>query len=572
MRVTLQHGLLAALTLLLLLAAVRIQTQSQQIDNYASVLSTLHQEVDTNKHNDELLKAEVGRLQRLLDRRAGTTVDGGAPNATGVGVSSAVEDASDAEERLLSAHSKWDWVEIAKEFLTIWPSVEQAQLKSAVASCNDNGTMYCQRLQVFEGSLYITDYRAIFFDRHYAPSRILPLLETLRRHPKLPDIDIVVAGNDEPRVPAVPGDRHRWSTLVRRYPGGVDGKQPPAIFASTVNRGTFDLPWLDFAWFFPRRPHKLRTPPWSKLHGQLVKAGGSVGWGSKIELAMHTGNVGSPYRKVLAEVTKANPETMFVNELFIGDHGRITKTCVELGLHRVGGFQQHKCFMPFSDQCGYKYLLNSASIGYANKFKSLLLCGSVVIYVRDGMRHKEFYEYGLLSGVHYVSVDRAQDVPAMVRWLRENDAYAQAVAKAGRARMMALDVGGVTDFLAELLTQYASRQRFAVKPQPGAVRIECEDDLWRHYSLDRVWMSNYLMQDNSTCVHPPAPGARLGPPGWGGSYAGSKPRCLASHDMGPKAQPDACNFKKPFSTAESWEPFDRFPKPHPKDWQHWMTG
>ena len=228
--------------------------------------------------------------------------------------------------------------------------------------------------------------------------------------------------------------------------------------------------------------------------------------------------------------------------------------------------------MPFSDQCGYKYLLNSASIGYANKFKSLLLCGSVVIYVRDGMRHKEFYEYGLLSGVHYVSVDRAQDVPAMVRWLRENDAYAQAVAKAGRARMMALDVGGVTDFLAELLTQYASRQRFAVKPQPGAVRIECEDDLWRHYSLDRVWMSNYLMQDNSTCVHPPAPGARLGPPGWGGSYAGSKPRCLASHDMGPKAQPDACNFKKPFSTAESWEPFDRFPKPHPKDWQHWMTG
>ena len=38
----------------------------------------------------------------------------------------------------------------------------------------------------------------------------------------------------------------------------------------------------------------------------------------------------------------------------------------------------------------YKYLLNSASIGYANKLKSLLLCGSVVLYVRDGMRHKEF--------------------------------------------------------------------------------------------------------------------------------------------------------------------------------------
>ena len=24
--------------------------------------------------------------------------------------------------------------------------------------------------------------------------------------------------------------------------------------------------------------------------------------------------------------------------------------------------------------------------------------------------------------------------------------------------------------------------------QPGAVRIECEDDLWRHYALSRDWM------------------------------------------------------------------------------------
>ena len=30
------------------------------------------------------------------------------------------------------------------------------------------------------------------------------------------------------------------------------------------------------------------------------------------------------------------------------------------------------------------------------------------------MRHKEFYEYGLLPGVHYVTVPTANDVPAMV--------------------------------------------------------------------------------------------------------------------------------------------------------------
>ena len=124
-----------------------------------------------------------------------------------------------------------------------------------------------------------------------------------------------------------------------------------------------------------------------------------------------------------------------MNELFIGDHQKIRQTCKDLGKDSVGGYQKHLCYMPFEDQCGYKYLLNSASIGYANKFKSLLLCGSVVIYVRAGMRHKEFYEYGLVPGVHYVAVDENKDVPAMVRWLRKNDEYARAVAQAGRARV-----------------------------------------------------------------------------------------------------------------------------------------
>ena len=296
--------------------------------------------------------------------------------------------------------------------------------------------------------------------------------------------------------------------------------------------------------------------------------------------------------------------------------------------------------MKFEDQCRFKYLLNSASsmpigglerptnrfssrqacqssathafgprvgpVGYANKLKSLLLCGSVVLYVRDGMRHKEFYEYGLVSGIHYVSVDTAEDVPAMVRWLRQHDDYARAVAQAGRARMSSLDVGALTDFLAEALTscarrlafvhtglasscptpppppppspdvrgRYAQRQGFKAVKQPGAVRIECEDDLWRHYALSRGWMNLYLMQDNATCVHPPKPGEKLQKPGWGGAYAGSKPRCYASHDLGKAAQPEACNFDKPYSSSESWEPHGKFPVPHPLDKkrERWLDG
>ena len=471
----------------------------------------------------------------------------------------------------LGVHRRWDWRSIVDDFLRPWPRITRAQLDSAVAACNGSA-MYCQRFQVVDGQLYITDYAAIFFDRHYAPARVLPLLDTLRRHPNLPNLDVVVAANDEPRVNFVPGDLATWQrkTCTRYCPSSLGGAMPPpAIFSATTNRASLDLPWLDFAWYFPRRAHKLRTPPWSVLHPQLVAAGGAVEWSGKIELAMHTGNVGSAPRKRLAEVARQNPSEVLVNELFIGDHAKVRQTCAQLGLHKQGGFQQHKCYMTFTEQCQYKYLLNSASIGYANKLKSLLLCGSVVLYVRDGMRHKEFYEYGLLPGVHYVAVDAAEDVPAMVRWLRANDEYARAVAQAGRARMAALDAAGLSNFMVELLAQYAKRLDTRVRPQPGAVRIDCEDDLWRHYALDRRWLDNYLTNDNATCVHPPPANATLGPPGWGGAYRGSKPRCYASHDRSPGAQPHACDFRRPFSMAESWEPDGAWPRAHPSSNDGW---
>ena len=138
------------------------------------------------------------------------------------------------------------------------------------------------------------------------------------------------------------------------------------------------------------------------------------------------------------------------------------------------------------------------------------------------MRHKEFYEYGLLPGVHYVTVDSAADIPAKVKWLREHDEYARAVGAAGRARMAALDVGAVTDFMAELLLQYSTRQTFKVKPTAGAVRMECEDDLWRHYARDAGFLKHFRSEDNATCVRPISPPFR--PPGWGGAYNGSKVR------------------------------------------------
>ena len=181
------------------------------------------------------------------------------------------------------------------------------------------------------------------------------------------------------------------------------------------------------------------------------------------------------------------------------------------------------------------------------------------------MTHKEFYEHGLLPGVHYVTVPTAADVPAMVQQLRRNDSYARAVAEAGRARLAALDTDAVTDFMATLLREYARRQNFKVVPGRGAAPIDCEDDLWRHYARDRAFLNHYQMQDNATCVHPIAPGSQLGPPNWGGAYRGSKVRCTASHDLRHFAQPDACDTYKSWLGGTSFAGWDEFPVTHPAD-------
>ena len=81
--------------------------------------------------------------------------------------------------------------------------------------------------------------------------------------------------------------------------------------------------------------------------------------------------------------------------------------------------------------------------------------------------------YGLLSGVHYVSVEKATDVPAMVRWLQQHDDYARAVARAGRARMASLDVAEVSRRLMPRL-----HACFAPPLHPHPRRAICRLTLW----------------------------------------------------------------------------------------------
>ena len=64
----------------------------------------------------------------------------------------------------------------------------------------------------------------------------------------------------------------------------------------------------------PTKEHKLRTPPWKKLHSDMVARSATLRWEDKIPLAMHTGNVGSHFRKQLARVAEQHPKEVLVNE------------------------------------------------------------------------------------------------------------------------------------------------------------------------------------------------------------------------------------------------------------------
>ena len=125
-----------------------------------------------------------------------------------------------------------------------------------------------------------------------------------------------------------------------------------------------------------------------------------------------------------------------------------------------------------------------------------------------------------------------------------------------------------------LAAQYARKQTYRVQVSKGAVEIACEDDLWRHYARDPYWLQLYMMQDNATCIRPPA-GSSFSPPGYGGAYAGSKARCVAAHDQRVFAQPEACTPRKemggvPHQPGTSFDDFDTFPRPgkkEPYDWE-----
>lgn len=116
-------AIIGALSALLLLAQWRMEHSRQALD------AALQKLVVEQQH--------AVRLRRKIKRFGELAQPAAAGNVSAV---SAVD--------LLEGHRLWDWRAIAKDFLQRWPHIEKQQLETAVETCANNGTMYCQRLQV----------------------------------------------------------------------------------------------------------------------------------------------------------------------------------------------------------------------------------------------------------------------------------------------------------------------------------------------------------------------------------------------------------------------------------------
>ncbi|KAJ1640453.1 glycosyl transferase family 90-domain-containing protein [Pavlovales sp. CCMP2436] len=284
-----------------------------------------------------------------------------------------------------------------------------------------NGLIFCTRIQIINRRLYVKDVRALELDRDYAVSRIAPFIDLIKFDPQIPDVEIFLALNDQP-------------SIAYSYRGKVgrekDQFRPPPMFGATLHPRRADIPWPDYSFWLPTKPHKTRTPPWDIIRQQVLAAGAKLPWAERSDLAFFAGDTRHPVRKEMLEVVKkpANSPLFAIRTVWIH---RAVKTCADAPELDDGGsgIREPGCRYAPPDYCKYKYILNLGSGGsYANKFKYSLLCKSLVIHVSRGNANLEFWQTQLVPGLHYLQVENASMVPALLRKLR-SDPEAEAHAR-----------------------------------------------------------------------------------------------------------------------------------------------
>jgi protein glucosyltransferase len=118
-------------------------------------------------------------------------------------------------------------------------------------------------------------------------------------------------------------------------------------------------------------------------------------------------------------------------------------------------------------------LFNFRGVAASFRFKHLFLCNSLVLHV--GQEWTEFFYRVMTPWKHFVPVPpeaKENDIRDLLMFLRAFPSVSQAIALNGRDFILEhLRMEDVDCYWRSLLREYASRQDFAVEPDPGATEI-----------------------------------------------------------------------------------------------------
>lgn len=311
------------------------------------------------------------------------------------------------------------------------------------------------RARILNGSLYV---RMLSMQPHWAErtSVLRLLLLALRRSNARGDahllegLDIVYAHNDRDPTP--------W----RGYPPG--SKIP--LLTNAHAGGLSSLPVPEFSWV----GWHTHTPPWCQLFNEVAAAGAATRWHNRTDLAFFSGGLDNgPMRHQLRRLVATEAAQGVIKVRNVAPRFFTTTAAAKAGRDQS---------QPMSAMCGYKFLISVAGYGYSNRLKSLLLCGSVVVHVKQPWN--EFFFPMLRDGVHIAVASSVAEIIPTVKRLRANATLARQIGANGRRlalRQMSMD--RTLDYMSELLKGYSSIQRQRAAHAVGYTRCDSASALGR---------------------------------------------------------------------------------------------
>ena len=307
------------------------------------------------------------------------------------------------------------------------------------------------RARIVNGTLYA---KLLFSRRTWAERASTLNLLRMVAH-SLPNVDVVFVHSDQdasPRLGWPCNDRRHGCAerqvivLTNAFSGAAHG-QPNR---SNWLRASLPVPEFTFAGWGPAQP------PWCTLSASLRNASDSQAWATRDDRAFFAGSLtNGRFRQRLAKLLS---EPSVRADLFVHDaRSRFFTFAPRAKSQSAPSSSERRAErLPLHTACGFRYCLSIPGFGYSSRLRSLLACGCVVIHVRSA--DKEYFTPLLQHGVHWMEINRVDQLHSTLKQLRANESWARSIAAAGsNFAARELNHGAVLNYFRALIHSVAVR-------------------------------------------------------------------------------------------------------------------